>query len=396
MANTALRSIFHIRMEDFELQAERVLDASLRTRPIAIISSHHQNGTIVSLSSEAREEGLCQGMKVSLARRMNHSAQLLPYNHSFYTRLNNYLYTTVSSFTPTVEPVGFGKFYTDMTGVNHLYKNPVQAGSVIAQSIQDKSSLSSTIGISSNKLVSCISVAVIPEKIHQIVHGEEECFLSPLNSSVLPSAHKPSVKKIIRFLYLNQVFQIQQIVGYVNTSKVLFGIHHQKLAQESRGQDTSVVCPPKHPDHLLEQAILSVDTNDEILLRTTVRNLAERIAYRLRKRRQTAQKVRVEIHYTDGFKNTHFGNFQGNDNPSVSQVCLNLFEKCNYRRNRIRSVLIDATHFIPFNLQMNIFVTSHTKDQDLSCVLDHIRNRYGFSSIQSAIALTQQLQNHKT
>ena len=49
-----IRSVFHIRLSDFELQAERMLDASLRTRAVAIISSHHQNGTVVALSNEAR------------------------------------------------------------------------------------------------------------------------------------------------------------------------------------------------------------------------------------------------------------------------------------------------------------------------------------------------------
>ena len=61
------QTVFHLRLRDFELQAERQLDASLCTRPIAIISSHHQNGTVVSVSKEGEEEGLHTGMKVSLA-----------------------------------------------------------------------------------------------------------------------------------------------------------------------------------------------------------------------------------------------------------------------------------------------------------------------------------------
>ncbi len=45
-----MASIFHIRLKDFELQAERLMDAALRTRPVAIISSQQQDGTIVSVS----------------------------------------------------------------------------------------------------------------------------------------------------------------------------------------------------------------------------------------------------------------------------------------------------------------------------------------------------------
>ena len=60
-----MSSIFHVRLKDFELQAECLMDAALRTRPVAIISSQQQDGTIVSVSPEAKEEGLYSGMKLS-------------------------------------------------------------------------------------------------------------------------------------------------------------------------------------------------------------------------------------------------------------------------------------------------------------------------------------------
>jgi DNA polymerase-4 len=159
-------SIFHVRLKDFELQAERLMDASLRTRPVAIISSQQQDGTIVSVSPEAKEEGLYRGMKLSLARKMSHSALLMPYNRSLYTSLNSYIYKTVSTFTPIAEPAHFGQFYLDMTGMKHLYPSYQQAGLSVSNVIADKTSLASTIGISVNKLVSRISTAVVPDIIN--------------------------------------------------------------------------------------------------------------------------------------------------------------------------------------------------------------------------------------
>ena len=50
------RDVFHIRLKELELQAERIMDPTLKTRPVAIISSPHPNGIIVSLSPEAAEE----------------------------------------------------------------------------------------------------------------------------------------------------------------------------------------------------------------------------------------------------------------------------------------------------------------------------------------------------
>ncbi len=133
---------------------------------------------------------------------MSHSALLMPYNRSLYTRLNSYIYKTVSTFTPIAEPAHFGQFYLDMTGMKHLYPSYQQAGLSVSNVIADKTSLASTIGISVNKLVSSISTAVVPDIINEIVLGEEPRFLSPLESPILPSVHLPQVKKMVQFLYL--------------------------------------------------------------------------------------------------------------------------------------------------------------------------------------------------
>ena len=82
------RDVFHIRLKDVEIQTERLMNDSLRTRPIAIISSENPNGSIIALSSEAKEEGLSIGMKVSIVRKMNHRIPLLSYNHSLYNHIH--------------------------------------------------------------------------------------------------------------------------------------------------------------------------------------------------------------------------------------------------------------------------------------------------------------------
>ena len=380
-------SVFHIRLRDFELQAERVLDPSLRTRPVAIISSHRQDGTIISLSPEAQEEGLCPGMKVSMARKMSHGALLLPYNRPLYARLNKYLFSTVSSFTPIVEPCSLGQFYLDMNGMQHVYSSLEQTGSQISRTILEQTSLSSAIGISINKLVSRISTATVPERIYRVPSGGEAQFLSPLLPGVLPTAHEPHVKKMLHFLHFDQVNHIQKVADTPSDSAILFGQHSVKLVREARGQDTSVVKPPKDRDHILEQIILSEDTNNTSSLYAAVTTLARSVAFQLRKRQQIAGKVRLEIHYTDGFRSARTGTFLSNDDASASRICIQLFEQANYRRNRVRTLLLDISGFKPYALQFNVFITQDTQNLSLSKALDRIRRRHGFTSIQSAAAL---------
>ena len=333
-----MSSIFHIRLKDFELQAERLMDAALRTRPVAIISSQQQDGTIISVSPETKEEGLYGGMKLSLVRKMSHSALLMPYNRSLYTRLNSYIYKTVSTFTPVAEPANFGQFYLDMTGMKHLYPSYQQAGLSVSNVIADKTSLDSTVGISINKLVSRISTAVVPETIHEVTIGEEPRFLSPLESPILPSVHLPQVKKMVQFLYLNQINDIQKIVYNIQEGSIIFGKNFKQVARETQGKDTSAVRPPTLKNHIIEQVVIPKDTNDQFILRSIVKTMAEQIAFQLRKRQQISKNVKLEIHYTDGLRKARRGVFAANDDNSVAQICLRLFDLANYRRNRVRTL----------------------------------------------------------
>ena len=377
------QTVFHLRLRDFELQAERQLDASLCTRPIAIISSHHQNGTVVSVSKEGEEEGLHTGMKVSLARQMSHSARLLPYNSALYRRLNQYVYSIVQRFTPTVEPSGYGKFYMDMTGLEQIHKSHEQAGSKISNIVQDQVGLRSVLGISQNKLVSRISSAVVPDRIHRVIAGNEARFLSPLHSPVIPTVHQPPVWKLIKFLILNRVCQIQSIVDSSDEARRLFGAYALPLTQEVRGQDLSAVQSPMMKDHILEQTVLKEDTNDITTLWSEIKQLSEQVAFKLRERSQVAKRVRLEIHYTDGFKYESKGQFLKHDNITVLTETWRLFEIANARRNRIRTILLDISGFHQVAQQMELF-EKDTKVDRLSSALDIVRKNFDFLSIHSA------------
>lgn len=384
-------SVLHIRLTDFEIQVERMLDSSLRTRPIAIISSHSQNGTIVSASREALSEGVYPGLKVSLARRMAHSVILLPYNSTLYARVHQYIFQTISRYSPLIEPTVFGQYFADITGMQGIYGNSLRAGYLLAKDIQSKVSLQGHIGISINKLVSQITTAVVPELIYRVTPGDEPTFLAPLETEVLPTVNEPIINKIVRFLLLNQVKHIQQVTEEPETGAVLFGKYFQRIYREAHGQDNTPVKPPQKRDHITEQSVLAEDTNDEEKLLAAVRNLAEQVAYQLRRRRQVAKSLTVEIHYTDGFKSQRKGSVPANDDPTVIAAATQLFLLANYRRNRVRALIIDATNFLPVINQLDLF--HPPKDDRLSQTLDKIRQKYGFASIISAAGLLMTRRN---
>ena len=382
-----LSDVFYLSLGSLELQAERTIDPSLSTRPIAIISSSGATGTIVNLSTEAEKEGLYRGMTVSLAKRKTNTIQFLPYNYSLYQRVNKYVYDTVSCFTPVVEPSGMSGFYMDMKGVTTSKNNIKDIGLSVLKKIDSRANLYSTVGISINKLISRIITDVVPEDIHEVCSGTEHHFLAPLDYSVLPTTRQKSVCRMLHFLLIDRVLHIQSISQRVEEFKTLFGVYARSLIDEARGRDTSLVKPPELRDHLLEQIILPEDTNSYEFLVAMIQDLAEKIAFQLRKRRRVAKKIKLEIHYIDGFSSHRIGCINYPDDISVSKECKKLFLRANNRRISIRSILLDAFQLRPYTEQENLFYISESRDMEISRAVETIRRKHGIGIIKKANVL---------
>ena len=326
-------------------------------------------------------------MKVSLARKIGHSALLMPYNSTLYARMHHYVTRIVTNYSPLVEPTVFGQYYLDMSGMEAIHRSKTQAGYHISNDIHGKAGLAGQIGISANKLVSHIATIVTPEKIHKVNVGDESKFLAPLTAELLPTVREQSIQKLVRFLHLKEVQHIQNIVTNETVSLVLFRKYHVQLAREAWGKDTSMVTPPTQKDHIVEQVILKQDTNDETQLRAATKHLAEQVAFRLRYKQQVPRSITVAVHYIDGYQFNKTATATHNDNHTISTLCLDLLQRANRRRTRIRAVVIDATNMKPIANQLMLFRNNGVNNRALDSAMDTVRTKYGFDSIQSAAHL---------
>ena len=135
--------------------------------------------------------------------------QFLPYNRVLYQRVNKYAYDTLSIFTPVIEPKGINGFYMDMKGIAIHKKNTKDIGLSVIDKIESHINLCSVIGISTNKLISRIITNVTFNSIDEVCPGSEDCFLAPLNFDVLPTARLNPVYRILKFLLIDKIHQIQ-------------------------------------------------------------------------------------------------------------------------------------------------------------------------------------------
>ena len=383
-----LRRVFHARLRHFVVQAERLIDPTLAIRPIAVITSPAQNGTILDLSPEAFEEGLIRGMRVSLARKVSRRTVLLPFNAPLYQKVQSAIMGRLGRFSPLVEPAGYGSYFLDMSGMMGLYRSYSQAGHRVVQDVIQQIDLTPQVGIGRNKLVSAIATKLPPEDlVREVPQGEEGPFLAPLRSHLLPVSHEKPVRQVMADLNLLIVQDIQRLMDHL--VRVAFGVYTRQVLAQASGIDTSVVRPAgQGAKRMIERYILPEDTNDEDHLLGAVQILADTVGFQLRRGKRVARKVTLMVHYTDGYEHRATGRLLCNDAHTVNEVLTRLYTRANRRRQRVRSITVDAGSLEPFARQMTLFERpADNRNERLSRQLDRIRTQYGAASIRSASTL---------
>ena len=104
--------------------------------------------------------------------------------------------------------------------------------------------------------------------------------------------------------------------------------------------------------------------------------------------------MRLDIYYVDGYKTQSMGSFNAVDDLSVMNICKLLFNRANQRRNRIRSILIDAWNFHPYFFQQDLFSKEIDRTISLSKAVDKIRLKHGMHMLRNASVL-KSVENHK-
>ncbi len=380
------RNIIHIDVSSFAVSVERLKNSKLLKYPVIVAFQGMERSVVYATSQEARQAGIYRGMPLQLARKLCRNIVVVPPDYTLYRRAMQAIMKILALFTPTVEPVGYGHAYLDMTGTTRLFGATKDAGSKIQREIQSQLRLQSTLGIAGNKLVSKIASAVIkPVGLQDIMHGTEEKFIGPLTVNYLPNINYKIKQQLLDF----NIQIIRQIAETpIPLLTTAFGKTGLRLHEAAHGIDKTPVRPFQKIPTVAEEQTLAEDSNDYLCLRGVLYHLMEKAAFRLRSTKRAAKKISLEILYSDHKK--AFGQ-QTLDEPSNLEKELFLFgelvlKKILTRRTRVRKISLCFLQLAPASRQMSLFSTnSDVKVNSLTEAVDKIREKFGGDAIQLAL-----------
>jgi DNA polymerase-4 len=380
------RHIIHLHIPAFSVAVERVCHPELRDRPVAMAPPQSERALILSVSPEARKEGIRKGMPIGKAIKLCPDLNVLPPNPGLTEKACQAMTRVVAQYTPIWEPSRPGHFYLDLTGTERLWGRAKDTGSRLRREIKDKLYLPGTVGVAGNKMISSIASRIMPsEGVLDVDHGREASFMAPLKVNVVPGIGRFRRKILLEELNIIRVRELATLD--MGSLKLVFGREAYVIHQRALGIDQTPVYPTPAKPLVSEEITFPQDENDDGKLLGALYNLVEKCSHRLRSRALFPRKAGLLIRYSDQLEakrqlklpRLSFWDFD------LYGPMEELFFKACKRRVRVRFIKIWFWDFSSASGQLSLFhdlSSAAEKKATVIQTLDHIRERYGEKAIK--------------
>lgn len=275
------RVIFHIDFDYFFAQCEEIRKPELKTRPVAVCVYSDRggdSGAIATANYIARRYGVKSGMPIKFAKRKLEDVQdavFLPTDFDYYTEVSENAMKIIREYANIFEYVGRDEAYLDVTKrTDQNFKNAAHLAQQLKNSLRTTMKLSSTIGVSSNKLISKIASGYKkPDGLTIIEPQEIETFLDPLPIRTIPGIGKKTEEKFGE-MKIDTISQLRNIDIFT-----LNGLFGRKIGSymynAARGIDEEPVSARHDPIQYSRIITLKHDSKDFDFLATDLEKLCE-------------------------------------------------------------------------------------------------------------------------
>ncbi len=375
------RKIIHLNIADFSVAVERLLDGSLKGKPL-IIAEPSSRAEVYDMSDEAYGEGVRKGMQLSVARNRCRRAQVLPPRPEQYQKALGRCVEHALHYTPLVErSSGNGHLYLDVTGTHRLFGSPPDIGWRLRNALRRDLGLDPIWSVAPNKLVAKVASRLVKPCGEYIVAGGEEVpFLAPLPLALLPGI---SMIDLVRLQQVN-IRRVHQAAALsVQELSVLCDQRARFLYEAVRGIDPTPVQPAGPPGAgFTFQHTFAPDSNQEQVVRAALSTLAQQAGYGLRGQQLGCRRVAVSLLYTDGIVLTRqaVAKLPVADDPGLEQLAVTALYRGWHRRVRLRQVTLACSQLQHPAQQLSLFEAidvRQQKDRRISEAFDAIHNRCG-------------------
>ena len=396
--------IFHIDVNSAYLswtaveQLKNGAETDLRTIP-AIIGGDQKSrhGVVLAKSVPAKKYGIHTGEPVANAFRKCPNLVMEPPDHHLYAAYSRKLMDFLKTYTPDIEQVSVDECYVDFSGIASRFYSPVTAALEIKDEVKQRFGFTVNIGISSVKvLAKMASDFEKPDKVHTLFPEEIQVKMWPLPVEELYMAGRSSVETL-RKLEIRTIGELAQADPKI--LELHLKSHGRRLWEFANGMDASVVeTSPSEAKGIGNSTTLSRDAVTEEEAKKVLLALAESVGGRLRKAKQKAGMLSVEIKYHNFESCSHQCQLTRptNSDQIIYHTAVELFrELWNHEPIRLLGIRSSKLTEEDEPEQLSIFdiqfekkkTVTDKKREQLDKALDQIREKYGENAVMRGSGL---------
>lgn len=262
------RVVFHVDFDYFYAQCEELRNPELKTKPVAVCVFSDRggdSGAIATSNYLARRYGVKSGMPIKFAKRKLEDvpeAVFLPTDFDYYSEISENAMNLIRKYADIFEYVGRDEAYLDVTKrTEGSFSNAAHLAQQLKNTIRSNAKLSSTVGVSTNKIVSKIaSDFKKPDGLTVVEPDKIEHFLDPLPIKVIPGIGKKSEERFNE-MRLQTISDLKKVDVFSLNS--MFGRKvGTYIYNAARGIDEEPVSPRADPIQYSRIITLKQDSKD--------------------------------------------------------------------------------------------------------------------------------------
>lgn len=350
-----------------------------------------RKGIVLAKSLPAKKMQIITGESLFQARKKCPNIQVFSGDFTLYKKMSNAMINILLEYTDQIERFSIDECFMDMTHFVATDEALLDKANEISIRIKNELKFTVNIGVAHNKLLAKMaSDFEKPDRVHTLFETEipkkmwhlpiEDLFMVGKRSS--PKLRKLGIVTIGDLAKEDKEEIIQK-----------FGKLGITIWEFANGIDNSeVICEETMPKSIGNSITLPYDTKDTERLNQVILTLSEQVAYRLRKQGLLASVVCVQIK-TKNFeifnhqKKLAFATDETKEIYNLAKDLLLILKKNYYIRLlgvRVDNLVEKSEHQISFFEKQN-----DSKDKKLDIVMDKIKQKYGYNSINHAGCLKE-------
>ncbi len=377
-----MRTIFHLDLDAFFVSVERILDPSLRNKPVIVgANPEYGRGVVAACSYEAREHGLHSGMPIKQAYRLCPNGEYISGSHGEYGRFSIAVKNILEKYAPQIEPASIDEFYMDFTGCTHIYGSLFMFASKLQAEIWKQLGLPCSIGIARNKTIAKIASDFMkPHGITYVLPEMEKAFLAPMPAESMPGIGKETIKALHDkgFYTLGDIAEVNE--DYFSAA---FGKYGTAMWRRANGEGSEYLSQRTNQKSISHERTFKQDEIDKKYLEEVLFNLTAKVCQSLRHKNWQASTIILKLRYADFITLTRSKTIKAtSDDKTIFNTAVGMLRKAYTRRVAARLIGVSVTKFSPFSEQEILFRNEDSVRESMLKAVSFIRNRYGFDVIK--------------